>query len=214
MTKITTTKGLLALAGGAFSATPGFSILLDSLKGPDGWDGVFIGIQTAIGSVVFLLCYLYQTELSKKPSRYFVKLTSFLLTISIAAALFFIALDQRCNVDTVHLPGSKSKPDSAFFPIYLTGELAEAEVRYGNRYEVLENLGSLWVQEKARADNWAYVATIAAFFASYIVTFTSLSIIFGNVVFGLVGHPQTIQDLNIKARSGDEGIEDKGTTDC
>ena len=62
-------------------------------------------------------------------------------------------------------------------------------------------------------DNWAYVATIAVFFASYIVTFTLLSIALGNVVFGLVGRPQTIQDLNTKARSGDEGIEDKDTTD-
>lgn len=210
-----TTKVLLALAGGAFNAAPGFSILLDSLKGPDGWDSFFVGIQTVIGSVVFLLCYLYQTELSKKPNRYFVKLTSLLLTISIVAALSFIALSQWCNVETVHLPGSENEPDSAFFPIYLTpGELVEAEAKYKSRYKLLDEVGSLWIQERVIENHyWAYMVTIATFLASYIITFTLLSIALGNVVFGLVGRSQTIQDLNTKTRSCDEGIENKDTTD-
>jgi hypothetical protein len=170
-------KGLFLAAAGVFSSIPGLLVIASGLGTPPNYAVLFGGVIEAFGVIAILVLWINKSRLKKIPSR---RLSKIAITFALGCILLLFTYVYLFNQSVVTVDGR----GTAYYPLYLNGEIAETVEAAGSRKAAIERYGIDEIVEQINAmpESYSTFTTVILLF-TYQLVFTLLTITFGLLGF-------------------------------
>lgn len=170
-------KKLFIGVAAAFASIPGVAILLKGLGTPPHYETIFGGTIEAFGTLSLLVLWLNKGKLKKIPYSKVTKWAVALAIVSLISMLAYIGLFKYCVI-------SHPTHDTAYFPLWTSGDIARYVEKAGGRWAALDRYGIFAVESAIqRMPTYAIVITTIVLLLVYQIAFTSLTLAFGLLGF-------------------------------
>jgi hypothetical protein len=172
-------KKIFLAASAVFCSIPGLLVIASGLGTPPDYKVLFGGVIEAFGVIALLILLINKRRIEALSTS---KVTKIAIALAIGCVLMlftYIYLFSQCVV-TVEGRGT------AYYPLYLSGEIASSVNRAGSRRAAIERYGIDEVLEEIDElpGHYLTLTTILLLFV-YQLVFTTLT-----VTFGLIGFHQ------------------------
>lgn len=187
-------KGFSSLSK-IFGALPGISILLSGIGTPPGYQKLFGGVIEACGCFVLFAIWKNKGRLLRKGIAARTRVAVFLILTSLLAVGAYLVLSSVCIV-------TDRSGETAYFPLWLKGKLAEKVAEYGSRDKVLDHYGLSSIQAEANSQAVGLAITTFILLFVYQSIFSCLSAAFGILAPEQIG---TVSPDSPESNSGHTG---------
>jgi hypothetical protein len=163
---------------GLFGVLPGVGVLIRGLGVPPGESSmVYFGFIEGTCCLVLGLIFFNRARLAKMTDN---SLTRIIIGLLVLFVVFFLSYVAAGNVCVVKPRGLGIGHNEAFFPFWLSGEVADNVTRYGSREIYLGTAGSDLVKEDiSKSCAVSMNITKLLFIINYCLLFASLTAAFG-----------------------------------
>jgi hypothetical protein len=167
-------KALFLAASAAFAALPGVAVLVSGLGTPPGsgnkW--LFGGVIEAFGALAIIILWLNQNKLRRIAKRRVTRFAILLTAFCFALIVCYVLLFRHTVVE--HPRGT------AYYPLWLSGDVSRMVERAGSREAAIERYGIGGVREAIdRMGGFPLALTSVLLLLVYQGIFTSLAVAFG-----------------------------------
>ena len=170
-------KKLFLAASGLFAAIPGIAVIGKGIGTPPNYEILFGGVIEAFGTLSLLVLWANRNKLKKIKTPRITKLVIRLGVLSFISLIIYIGLFKYCVI-------SHPTHDTAYFPLWTSGELAKYVERTGGRWAALERYGIYPIESAIqKMPPYAIIITTALLLFMYQMIFTSLTVAFGLLGF-------------------------------
>lgn len=171
-------KKLFLAASALFGAIPGLAIIQSGLGSPPGYHVLFGGVVESFGVLTLILLWVNRAGLQKLKPKRVTRLTITAAVICFVCIGLYIGLYKHCVV-TSTVYNAK-----AYYPLWVTGDIADIVARSGGRSAAIDEYG---IGEVAEAINKmpsiVLTVTTIVLLLVYQAVFSTLAIAFGLVGF-------------------------------
>jgi len=167
-------KKLFLGASAAFAALPGAAVIISGLGTPpgSGYKWLFGGVIEAFGALALVILSLNQNRLRRVAKR---RVTRFAILL---AALCFVLI--VCYVLLFRLTVVEHERGTAYYPVWLSGDISRMVERAGSREAAIERYGIGGVRDSIdRMGGLPLALTSVLLLLVYQGIFTSLAVAFG-----------------------------------
>ncbi len=171
-------------ASGAFAVLPGFALLVTGLGVPPGYRFLFFGVLEAFGILALLLVYLNRSYIQRMSKKSITSVAIVLAVCALMSIIVYVPLHNLCLIES-------TKPEydgfgAIYFPICVTGTLADNVQRLGSRTAAVDGYGPAVIEEQLQrmsGISWRRPVTTIVLLLIYQACFTVLTIAFGLIGF-------------------------------
>lgn len=170
-------KKIFLAAAAVFASIPGLLIIAKGLGTPPNYEVLFGGVIEAFGVIALLTLWINKSKLEKIPTP---KITRIVVGLSVVLIFMLFAYLYLYNQSVVTIAGR----GTAYYPVYLTGEIAQTVNEAGSRKAAIERYGIDEILEEINKmpDYYLTLTTVILLF-TYQWVFTVLTVIFGLIGF-------------------------------
>lgn len=166
-------KKLFLAASGVFGAIPGLAVILNGIGTPPGYKVLFGGVIEAFGALAILLLWANKHKLTGLESHKATRASIGLAVFCFVSLATYLLLFNLCVV-THEVRGT------AYYPLWLSGEIAEMVESTGSRWSAVEEYGIYAVNGAIKKmPSAALTITTVALLFVYQTVFTALTLAFG-----------------------------------
>jgi hypothetical protein len=193
-------KRLFVAASALFAVLPGLLVVARGVGTPPGYETVFGGVIEACGVIALLTLSVNRAKIRQVAPGKATRIVIF-LAIGFTLTLFlYIYLFNLCVV-TVKDRGT------AYYPVVLSGEIADTVAYNGSRRAAIEKEGIDTVLEEIdKLPDWHLIATTIVLLFVYQLVFTLLTVAFGFLGFNQVDDPIATPSAGRHEDTDHEGI--------
>jgi hypothetical protein len=159
---------VLKYASAVVAAMPGLAALFGAFTLPPDYTGLFKACATSASTLAVLGLMLYWRELRQSTPQEVLQRALLAALIFLLGLLVFIGMHLRCVVVPTNVAFDQK---AVFFPLWLSGEVAQRSAEVGGRLSFVNKFGPTTAVERIREMPWANFAlwlTIALMLLVYI----------------------------------------------
>jgi hypothetical protein len=170
-------KKVFLAASAVFSSIPGLLVIASGLGTPPDYKVLFGGVIEAFGVIALLILWINKNKIEDLPTP---KVTKIAIALALGCILMLFTYVYLINQCVVTVDGR----GTAYYPLYINGEIAESVNSAGSRRAAIERWGIDTVLEEINELPGYYltITTIILLFI-YQLIFTTLTITFGLLGF-------------------------------
>jgi hypothetical protein len=166
-------KKLFLAAAGAFGAIPGLVVIQKGIGTPPGYNVLFGGVIEAFGALALCLLLVNNKKIKKLKERKVIRISIGLAVLCFVSLALYLTLYNLCVV-------THDARGTAYYPLWLSGEIAEMVNSAGSRWAAIEEYGiGAVLASIAKMPSVALSITTVVILFVYQTVFTSLTLAFG-----------------------------------